>query len=123
MDLILKLSGIFLGVLVRTLVPYLRKLRQGKVTSFHSGYLWSAAGSFVLGFIITLLIFPQFEAHSLGGGAEASVKLFSTAFGFGFGWNSIVSEAAKWAGAFKLPEEQPEKLTKKKIKPKAGHNS
>jgi len=48
MEFFLKLSGILLGVLVRTLVPYLRKLRQGKVK-------------------------------------EA-----------GFGWNSLVSEGAKW---------------------------
>jgi len=101
MDLTLKLSGIFLGVLARTLFPYLRKLKEGKVTSFQRGYLWSAMGSFALGFIVTLLIFPQFEAGYAGGGPEASVKLFATAFGFGFGWNSIVSEAAKWAGAFK----------------------
>lgn len=104
MDLTLKLSGIFLGVLARTLVPYLRKLREGKVTSFSRGYIWSALGSFALGFIITFLIFPQFEAGYSGGGAEASLKLFATAFGFGFGWNSIVSEAAKWGGAFRAQE-------------------
>ena len=74
------------------------------MATFHKGYLWSAIGSFVLGFIITLLIFPQFEAGWVGDGAEASVKLFATAFGLGFGWNAIVSEAAKWAGAFKGPE-------------------
>ena len=30
-----------------------------------------------------------------------SLKLFSLAFGFGFGWNAIVAECAKWSGAFK----------------------
>lgn len=59
LGLTLKLSSIFLGVLARTLVPYLHKLREGKVTGFQRGYLWSAIGSFILGFIITLLIFPQ----------------------------------------------------------------
>lgn len=104
MDLTLKLLGIFLGVLARTLVPYLRKLREGKVTGFQKGYLWSAVGSFALGFIVTLLIFPQFEVDSVDEGAKASLRLFATAFGFGFGWNAIVSEAAKWAGAFKPPK-------------------
>jgi len=29
-----------------------------------------------------------------GVGVEASIKLFCLAFGFGFGWNSLVSERA-----------------------------
>jgi len=36
-----------------------------------------------------------------GVGVEAYIKLFSLAFGFGFGWNAIVAECAKWSGAFK----------------------
>ncbi len=39
-----------------------------------------------------------------GGGAEAAMKLFATAFGFG--WHSIVDEVAKWAGAFKEKDEK-----------------
>ena len=34
-----------------------------------------------------------------GQAAEASVRLFAMAFGFG--WHAIVHEVAKWAGAFK----------------------
>jgi len=101
MDLVLKLSGIFCGILARTLVPWLRKLREGKVKGFDRRYIYSAIASFALGFIITLLIFPQFEVGGTGKGPEAPVKLFCTTFGFGFGWNSIVSEIAKWAGAFR----------------------
>ena len=101
LDLSLKLSGIFFGVLARTLVPWLRKLREGKVKGFDRRYIYSAIASFALGFIITLLIFPQFEVGIPGRGAEAYIKLFCTAFGFGFGWNAIVSEVGKWAGAFK----------------------
>lgn len=96
MELFLKLSGILLGVLSRTLVPYLRKLRQGKVKEFKNGYWLSALASFILGLITTLLIFPEFNIAQLGVGVEASIKLFSLAFGFGFGWNSLVSEGAKW---------------------------
>ena len=96
MELFLKLSGILLGVLSRTLVPYLRKLRQGKVKEFKNGYWLSALASFILGLITTLLIFPEFNIAQLGVGVEASIKLFCLAFGFGFGWNSLVSEGAKW---------------------------
>jgi hypothetical protein len=77
-------------------VPYLRKLKQGKVKEFKNGYWISALASFGLGAITTLLIFPQFNIAKPGVGLEASVKLFCLAFGFGFGCNSIVSEAAKW---------------------------
>jgi len=96
MELFLKLFGILLGVLARTLVPYLRKLKQGKVKEFKNGYWLSALASFILGLITTLLIFPEFNIAQPGVGLEASIKLFCLAFGFGFGWNSLVSEGAKW---------------------------
>ena len=96
MELALKLLGILFGVLARTLVPYLRKLKQGKVKEFKNGYWVSALAAFILGLITTLLIFPKFEITQIGPGIEGLVKLFSTAFGFGFAWNSLVNEAAKW---------------------------
>jgi len=97
MELFLKLFGILFGVLARTLVPYLRKLRQGKVKEFKNGYWLSALASFILGLITTLLIFPKFEFVGPTAGPEAFIKLFCTAFAFGFAWNSLVSEGAKWA--------------------------
>jgi len=99
--LTLELSGIFLGVLARAFFPWIRKLRDGKVVHFSKRYLYSAIGSVIAGMIVTVLIFPKFEVASMGQGAEASVRLFAMAFGFGFGWHAIVDEVAKWAGAFK----------------------
>jgi len=96
MELALKLSGILFGVLARTLMPYLRKIKQGKVKEFKNGYWLSALASFILSLITTLLIFPKFEIAQTGPGIEGLVKLFSTAFGFGFAWNSLVNETAKW---------------------------
>ena len=101
MEIAIELSGIFLGVLARTLAPYLRKLREGKIKKFRKGYLLSSLAGFILATIITLLIFPKFEVVTEGVGIEANIKLFSLAFGFGFGWNAIVAECAKWSGAFK----------------------
>ncbi len=97
MEVVLKLSGILLGVLARTLAPYLRKVKQGKAKEFKNGYWLSALASFILGLITTLLIFPKFEITQTGPGIEGLVKLFCTAFGFGFAWNSLVNETAKWA--------------------------
>lgn len=96
MELLLKLSGILLDVLARTLVPYLRKLKQGKIKSFKKGYWVSALASFILGLITTLLIFPKFEFVGTTAGPEPLIKLFCTAFAFGFAWNSLVSEGVKW---------------------------
>jgi len=96
MEIAIKLSGILFGVLARTMAPYLRKLKHGKVREFKKGYWLSAAASLVLSAITTLLIFPDFNVAKPGIGLEASIKLFCLAFGFGFAWNSVVSEAAKW---------------------------
>jgi hypothetical protein len=91
MELALKLLGILFGVLARTIVPYLRKLKQGKVKEFKNGYWVSTAASFVLCVITTLLIFPDFNVTKPGDGLEASIKLFCLTFGFGYAWNSVVS--------------------------------
>jgi len=96
MEVAIKLLGILSGVLARTLVPYLRKVKQGKVKEFKNGYWISAFASFILGLITTLLIFPEFNVARSGVGLEVSIKLFCLAFGFGFAWNSMVSEVAKW---------------------------
>jgi len=99
--LALELSGIFLGVLARVFFPWIRKLRSGKAAHFSKRYLYSAIGSVIAGMIVTVLIFPKFDVAAAGQGAEAGVRLFAMAFGFGFGWHAIVDEVAKWAGAFK----------------------
>ena len=92
-----QISGIFVGVLTRVFLPWVRKLKQGKVKDFDKKYLYSAAGSIILGVIVTLLVLPQFK--SLGNPA-GGMESFAVAFGFGFGWHSIVNEAGKWSGAF-----------------------
>jgi len=96
MELFLKLSGILLGVLSRTLLPYLRKMMAGKIKKFDKEYWVTAIASFILSVITTVIIFPKFEFGEIGVGIEASIKLFCTAFGFGFAWNSLVNEGVKW---------------------------
>ena len=93
----LELFGLFSGVLTRVLFPWVRKLKQGNVRAFDKKYLYSAAGSLMLGVIVTLLVLPQFKSISSTG---SGVESFAIAFGFGFGWHSIVNEAGKWSGAF-----------------------
>ena len=97
---LIKFGGVLLGVLARTLLPWLRKLRDGLVAGFSRRYLVSALASVLIGFILTLVIFPRFEPAQSGQSFESLVKLFCLAFGFGFGWNALVLEGGAWAGAF-----------------------
>lgn len=103
----IKIVGLFLGVVARSLIPWLRKLRQGKVQGFDRRYIYSAIATFILGVIITLVLFPQFKGDSSGPGFEAYFRLFCLAFGFGFGWNAIVLEAGQWANWFLTDESLP----------------
>jgi len=74
MELILKLLGILFGVLARTLVPYLRKFKQGKVRKFWKGYWIQGLASLALGIMTTLLIFPQFNVAKPGVGLALDIK-------------------------------------------------
>jgi len=96
MEFLLKLAGVFSGVLSRMLVPYIRKLKQKKIDKFNNHYLRIALCSFILSIIVTLLIFPQFSSQGKIIDIESGFKLFCIAFGFGFGFNSLISELSEW---------------------------
>ncbi len=89
--------GLFAGVLARTVLPWLRKVKEGKVRGFSRRYVYSALASLAIGLILTLTIFPKFEAGAGAETFEAFFKLFCLAFGFGFGWNALVNEGGAWA--------------------------
>ncbi|MGA2361959.1 MAG: hypothetical protein ABSG73_05810 [Candidatus Aminicenantales bacterium] len=98
-EFLIRLIGIFTGVLARTLLPWLRKVREGRVRGFGRRYLVSAAVSLVLCIVLTLVVFPRFETGAQGTSYEDLFKLFCLAFGFGFGWNALVFEGEAWAGS------------------------
>lgn len=97
-EFLIKFFGLLLGILARTLLPWLRKVKEGKVRHFSLRYLWSALASAAIGLILTLTVFPRFEAGPAGQTFEELFKLFTLAFGFGFGWNALVNEGGAWAG-------------------------
>jgi hypothetical protein len=101
-EFLIKFFGLLLGILARTVLPWLRKVKEGKVRGFSRRYVYSALASLAVGLIFTLTIFPRFEAGAEGQTFEAFFKLFSLAFGFGFGWNALVNEGGAWAAK---PEE------------------
>ena len=96
-EFLVKFFGLLLGVLARTILPWLRKVREGKVRGFSRRYLYSALASAAIGLILTLTIFPQFEGGPEGRTFEAFFKLFCLAFGFGFGFNALLNEGGAWA--------------------------
>jgi len=78
--LINSLAILIVTYIVRGIVvPYLRKLKQGKVKKFWNGYWIQALASLVLGIVTTLLIFPQLSITKSGVGPEALFKLFCLA--------------------------------------------
>lgn len=96
-----RLAGIFLGVLSRSLVPWLRKLRDGETRKFSRRYFVSMLASLIFCFIVTLAIFPDLNipAGPAASGAtpfEMIFRLFCVAFGFGFGFNAILLEGEQW---------------------------
>lgn len=99
MSISLKLIGLFLGVFVRTWLPYIRKRRQGKILKFKKKYLNQGVSSAVIAVVAVLLILPRYNQEFEPVFDFASgVKVFATAFAFGFGSNSIVNELMKWRG-------------------------
>lgn len=98
-EFLIKIAGIFLGVLARARLAWLRKLRDGEVRGFDRRYFVSALASFFIGVILTIVVFPEFKTEAAGHSFESLFKLFSLGFGFGFGWNALVLEGQAWAGA------------------------
>jgi hypothetical protein len=96
-EFLVKFFGLLLGILARTLLPWLRKVKEGKVRGFGRRYIYSALASAAIGLFLTLIIYPQFEAGPAGRTFEELFKLFTLAFGFGFCCNALVNEGGAWA--------------------------
>jgi len=92
----LQVVGVFLGVLSRSSLPFLRKLYQGKIKTFKKKYLYQGIGAFFISLIISFLIFPQYSFKKEAFSALEVFKLFCISFTFGFGFNSLINEAGEW---------------------------
>ena len=132
-EFLVKFFGVLSGVVARSLLPWLRKLRDNEIQSFDRRYLISAIASFIICFIITLLIFPHFTSPEGAGSWSAPAfsnpsassdspqtaipspnpsledyfKLFCLAFGFGFGFDGIIKEAGQWLRFYRRRYHQP----------------
>ncbi len=83
--------GVFVGVLMRTLLPYARKLKEAegdnKQLAFDIKYVGTAIFAVIVSFITATLIFPTFTIPE-----DLLGYIFITAFGFGYASNDIINE-------------------------------
>ena len=83
--------GVFLGILGRTFLPYLRKLREaadrGDRLLFDYRYLVSAMVSVILSLFTAILILPGFEVPE--------TNAFYLAFAYGWAANDLVNMVIK----------------------------
>ena len=97
MDIAIKLGGLFIGVLLRTCLPFKRKMKQGKINGFDKKYLRQALSAFGISVIATLLLIPQYTFDSRPVlDLKSGIMVFATAFSFGFGANTLINELLKW---------------------------
>ncbi len=55
MKIAIKLIGLFLGIFIRTWVPFIRKVKQGKIEKFEKKYLSQAVSSALFAVVAVLL--------------------------------------------------------------------
>ncbi len=106
-EFVVKFAGLLAGILARTVLPWLRKIKDGTVRGFSRRYVYSALASLAIGLILALVLFPRFEAGAGGRTFEALFKLFCLAFAFGFGWNALINEGGAWVDKPAAPAARP----------------
>lgn len=100
---LISLLGIFLGLLARSMLPFLRKIyKEGKDITWDNKY----TALLLISAIITLLTFPGFRAVTNMSLADP-YGLFITAFGFGFLVDSAAIEGFEWLRPGKTQTTQP----------------
>jgi uncharacterized YccA/Bax inhibitor family protein len=87
----LYLFGIFIGALIRTFAPFIRKFYAGEVPKFEFEYVIT----FIVSLIISALVaFAQFIVYPLPEGGQ--LLIFAIGLGVGVGSNTLINEAKKW---------------------------
>ncbi len=83
--------GVFVGVLLRTLLPYIRKLKEAegaeKQLSFDIKYVGTAIFAMIVSFVVSTLIFPTFEIPE-----TYNIYIFGQSFAFGWASNDLINE-------------------------------
>ena len=88
---IIAFLGIFTGVLLRTLLPAIRKALQDPEFEWNHTYTGTALTAILVAILVTLRAYPTFAIPQ--GGA---LMVYTQALLFGLGLNSLINEAYKW---------------------------
>ncbi|MCD6480033.1 hypothetical protein J7L65_04540 [Candidatus Bathyarchaeota archaeon] len=83
--------GIFTGVLLRTLLPAIRKALENPEFEWNHAYTGTALTAILVALLVALRAYPMFQMPQ--GGA---LVVYSQALLFGLGLNSLINEAYKW---------------------------
>jgi len=96
--------GFFIGVAGKVLLPYIRKIEEGKIEGFNAKYFWTAVVTFLYMIPINFTVLASLNVDNLP-------WLFCVWLGIcvGFGGQSLTNEAYKY---FRLFRELYEKLDK-----------
>lgn len=85
--------GVFIGILCRTLLPYIKKLKAAQekeppeTVKFDLKYVWTAIVSLFISLIASMLIFPSFTIPT-----GAQFYVFLQSFIFGWASNDIINQ-------------------------------
>jgi ABC-type Fe3+-siderophore transport system permease subunit len=85
--------GTFLGVLFRTILPYLQKLKEDPDLTFDRKYLVTLAISFVESAVTTMLLFLSLPSEILSTATSGFFVLLAT-FAWAYTSNDIVNRMA-----------------------------
>ena len=88
---IIAFLGIFTGVLLRTLLPAIRKALENPEFEWTHAYTGTALTAILVAILVTLRAYPMFTIPQ--GGA---LMVYTQALLFGLGLNSLINEAYKW---------------------------
>lgn len=83
--------GVFVGILLRTLLPYIRKLKdaekKNEQLTFELKYVGTAIFALIVSFVVSALIFPTFPIPD-----TYNVYIFLQSFTFGYASNDLINE-------------------------------
>ncbi len=90
---IVAFAGVLLGVLCRTLLPFVFKMRdavsKGERFTWNWAYAYTAVSAFFTSFIIAALAFPVF---SVPAGSLSLFYVLILSFGYGWGLNDVYNK-------------------------------
>ncbi len=90
---IVAFAGVLLGVLCRTLLPFVVKMQdsvsKGSGFAWNWAYAYTAVSAFFTSFVIAILAFPAFNIPA---GSLSLFYVFLLSFGYGWGLNDLYNK-------------------------------